>query len=208
MIAIVDYGMGNLRSVERALASIGASAKITSDHDALRGAERVILPGVGAFGKAMERLRASGLDALLTEVVVEQGRPFLGICLGMQLICRDSQEHGYNEGLGWIDASVLPLREEAVGLRIPHIGWNETVGKPNSTLLPGEGVFYYVHSFYAACDRASDVAATCRYGIEFAAAVERDNVMATQFHPEKSQTDGLSLLRRFLAWQPSVTAAA
>lgn len=198
--------MGNLRSVERALTSLGASASITSEHDELRDAERVILPGVGAFGKAMERLRSEGLDTLLTELVVDKGKPFLGICLGMQLICRDSLEHGHNDGLGWIEASIVPLREQTEDLRIPHIGWNETRGRPDSTLIPGDGVFYYVHSFYARCDNTSDVAATCRYGTEFAAVIERENVMATQFHPEKSQADGLSLLRRFLAWQPSLTA--
>lgn len=208
MIAVVDYGMGNLRSVERALASLRASASITDDHDELRTAERIVLPGVGAFGKAMERLRSEGLDSLLTQLVREDGKPFLGICLGMQLICRDSQEHGHNEGLGWIEASVVPLRDQVKDLRIPHIGWNDATGTPDSTLLPGEaGVFYYVHSFHAECDDDSDVAATCNYGIEFAAAIERDNVMATQFHPEKSQNDGLALLRRFLAWQPAAAPA-
>lgn len=207
MIAVVDYGMGNLRSVERAFASLGAPATVTSDHDELRAAERIVLPGVGAFGKAMERLRERGLDAVLTDLVREQGRPVLGICLGMQLVCRDSQEHGSHEGLGWIEASVLPLRDRVEELRVPHVGWNETTGKPGSVLLPGEGVFYFVHSFYAQCDDPSQVAATCSYGIEFAAAIEHENVMATQFHPEKSQEDGLELLRRFIAWQPSLAAA-
>jgi glutamine amidotransferase len=208
VIAIVDYGMGNLRSVERALASLSAPASITSDHDELRAAERVVLPGVGAFGQAMGRLRSDGLDVLLTELVRDEGKPFLGICLGMQLICRESQEHGHNEGLGWIEASVVSLKPGANGLRVPHIGWNETKGDPESTLLPGEGVFYYVHSFHAECDERSDVAGTCRYGIDFTAVIERENILATQFHPEKSQVDGLELLKRFLAWQPTAAPAA
>lgn len=207
MIAVVDYGMGNLRSVERALASLGGSASITNDHDELRAAECIVLPGVGAFGKAMARLRSEGLDDLLTKLVRDEGKPFLGICLGMQLICRDSQEHGHNEGLGWIEASVGPLKPHAPRLSIPHIGWNETAGRPDSILLPEDGVFYYVHSHYVDCDQQSDVSATCSYGIEFPAAIERGNIMATQFHPEKSQAHGLALLRRFLAWQPSFSAA-
>ena len=208
MIAIVDYGMGNLRSVERALREIGSKALVTSDHDALREAERIVLPGVGAFGIAMERLREGGLDALLTQIVRDEGKPFLGICLGMQLVCRESFEHGHHEGLGWIDASVRRFDFEGGDrLRIPHIGWNDVSGRADSTVCPEDGVFYFVHSFHVDCADGSDVAATCRYGFDFTACLERGNVMATQFHPEKSQVDGLALLRRFVAWQPSALAA-
>jgi glutamine amidotransferase len=208
VIAVVDYGMGNLRSVERALAAIGQRAVVTSDHDALREAERLVLPGVGAFGVAMERLRAGGVADLLDELVREEGRPLLGICLGMQLVCRTSEEHGHHEGFGLIDARVrrFELTDEE-RLRIPHIGWNDVTGSEASTVLPDDGVFYFVHSYYADCADPSDVAATCSYGIEFAACLERGNVMATQFHPEKSQDDGLALLRRFAAWQPAFAAA-
>ena len=208
MIAVVDYGMGNLRSVERALAAIGQRSVITSDHDQLREAERIVLPGVGAFGAAMQRLRTSGIAGVLDGLVRDEGKPLLGICLGMQLVCRESHEHGHHEGLGWIDATVRRFElAEDQRLRIPHIGWNDVTGRNGSTVLPDGGVFYFVHSYYADCDDPSDVSATCRYGIEFAACLERGNVMATQFHPEKSQDDGLALLRRFAAWQPALAAA-
>jgi glutamine amidotransferase len=208
VIAVVDYGMGNLRSVERALAAIGERAVITSDHDAIREAERVVLPGVGAFGVAMQRLRGSGIADLLDGLVRDEGKPLLGICLGMQLVCRASDEHGHHEGLGWIDATVRRFEFPAdQRLRIPHIGWNDVAGRECSTVLQDGGVFYFVHSYYADCDDRSDVAGTCRYGIEFPACLERGNVMATQFHPEKSQDDGLALLRRFAAWQPALAVA-
>jgi glutamine amidotransferase len=201
VIAVVDYGMGNLRSVERAFAAIGQKAVITSDHDVLREAERLVLPGVGAFGVAMQRLRESGLADVLDEQVRGERKPLLGICLGMQLVCRASQEHGEHEGFGWIDATVRRFEfTNGRRLRIPHVGWNDVKGSDGSTVLSDGGVFYFVHSYYADCADPSDVAATCNYGIEFAACLERDNVIATQFHPEKSQDDGLALLRRFAAW--------
>jgi glutamine amidotransferase len=209
MVAVVDYGMGNLRSVERALRTLGAQSSVTQDHDALRAADRLILPGVGAFGLAMERLRASGLADLLTQLAAEQGKPVLGICLGMQLVCRDSHEHGHHEGLGWIPATVRrfsPPPDQR--LRVPHIGWNDVTGRPGTVLAPDGGTFYFVHSYYADCDDESDVAATCLYGEPFPACIERDNVLAAQFHPEKSQDEGLAVLKRYLEWQPQATAAA
>ena len=201
VIAVVDYGMGNLRSVERALAAIGERAVITSDHDALREAERIVLPGVGAFGVAMQRLRASGLAALLDELVRDEGKPLLGICLGMQLVCRASDEHGHHEGLGWIDATVRRFEFPAdQRLRIPHIGWNDVAGRESSTVLPDRGVFYFVHSYYADCADPSDVAATCRLRHRVSPpASSATTSWPTQFHPEKSQDDGLALLRRFAA---------
>jgi glutamine amidotransferase len=206
MIAVVDYGMGNLRSVQRAFAAVGAPATVTADHDEIRAAERSVLPGVGAFGMAMERLNGAGLSTLLTELVMEQGRPFLGICLGMQLICRDSDEHGFHQGLGWLDA---PVRRIEVGdnrLRVPHIGWNDVTARPGSELLDGDSVFYFVHGHHV--DAADDVVAgTVAYGRPLAAALEWRNVWATQFHPEKSQEDGLAILRRFMAFDPSAVAA-
>jgi imidazole glycerol-phosphate synthase subunit HisH len=207
VIAIVDYGMGNLRSVERAFAAIREEASSTSDYDRLREADRLVLPGVGAFGAAMHRLRTSGLQALLDTLVLEEGKPLLGICLGMQLICLESDEHGQHRGLGWIDAKVRRFEGRARRLRVPHVGWNEVTGREGSAVCPEDGTFYFVHSYHVdGVDRA-DVAATCVYGEEFPAALERGNIMAAQFHPEKSQEDGLALLRRFAAWQPTTRVA-
>jgi glutamine amidotransferase len=206
VIAVVDYGMGNLRSVERALAALGADARITREHADLRSADAIVLPGVGAFGIAMDRLRQYGLDAVLTERVCNDGVPFLGICLGMQLICRQSYEHGHHLGLGWIEATVRKLEPGPERLRIPHIGWNDVTAQPGSTLLPDRGTFYFVHSYHVDCEDDGLVSAVCNYGATVAACLERDNIMATQFHPEKSQDHGLDLLRRFLVWQPSPKA--
>jgi glutamine amidotransferase len=152
----------------------------------------------------VERLRATGLADLLTRLIRDEGKPFLGICLGMQLICRESYEHGHHAGLGWVDATVRRISARDTTLRVPHIGWNDVEGRPDSSVLSGRGVFYFVHSYYVDCDHPEDVAASCRYGVEFAACLEHENIVATQFHPEKSQTDGLALLRRFLTWDPDL----
>jgi glutamine amidotransferase len=208
VIAVVDYGMGNVRSVERALHALRAEAVITRDPEVLRAAERIVLPGVGAFGVAMERLRALGLVAVLDELVLERRVPALGVCLGMQLVCTESFEHGEHEGLGWIPASVRRLQPGEQNLRVPHIGWNDVTARPGASLFEGGGVYYFVHSFYVDPEDDADVAATCRYGVEFAAALEHENVVATQFHPEKSQRDGLALLERFISWQPALAASS
>jgi glutamine amidotransferase len=208
VIAVVDYGMGNVRSVERALHALRAEAVITRDPDVLRAAERIVLPGVGAFGVAMERLRALGLVAVLDELVLERRVPTLGVCLGMQLVCTESFEHGEHEGLGWIPASVRRLEPGEQNLRVPHVGWNDVFARQGASLFEGGGVFYFVHSFYVDPEDDADVAATCRYGVEFAAALEHENVVATQFHPEKSQRDGLALLERFISWQPALAASS
>lgn len=202
--------MGNVRSVERAFDSLGARVQITRDPAVVEAADRVVLPGVGAFGVAMERLHEFGLVDALERRVIEDGVPFLGICLGMQLICRDSEEHGMHSGLGWVEAAVRRLDVEELGLRIPHVGWNDVVPLPHATLASDSGVFYFVHSLVVVPDDGRDemVAATCAYGRPFAAALERGNVAATQFHPEKSQTDGLALLRKFLTWQPAELAVS
>jgi glutamine amidotransferase len=208
VIAVVDYGMGNVRSVERALHSLRAEAVITREPEVLRAAERIVLPGVGAFGVAMERLHALGLVAILDELVLERRVPTLGVCLGMQLVCTESFEHGEHKGLGWIPASVRRLEPGEQNLRVPHVGWNDVTARPGAWLVDGSGVFYFVHSFYVDPENDADVAATCRYGVEFAAALEHENVVATQFHPEKSQRDGLALLERFISWQPALAASA
>jgi glutamine amidotransferase len=205
MIAIIDYGMGNVRSLHNALQYVGCDAVITADSDKIRHAERIILPGVGAFGDAMAAIRARGLDDLLEAEVHRGGKPMLGICLGMQLLARTSTEHGVHEGLGWLDATVERLNLSA-GLKIPHIGWNEVDSPLDEPLFrgirPDERNFYFVHSFHVRCSNRADIIATCDYGGPFAAAVRHENVIATQFHPEKSQDNGIRVLENFLRWKP------
>ena len=206
MIAIVDYGMGNVRSVCNALDFLGEEAVITADRQALARADRLILPGVGAFGDAMRQLRERQLVDALTREVREQGKPLLGICLGMQLLARCSSEHGDHDGLGWIDADVRRLALPDDTLKVPHVGWNDVTPTTCHPLFfglkRGEFCFYFVHSFHVVCDGPAAVAATCDYGETFTAAVCRDNIFATQFHPEKSQDNGLQLLKNFASWTP------
>jgi glutamine amidotransferase len=194
MIAIADYGMGNRRSVEKALAHVGAESVITSD---VRDASAIILPGVGAFPEAMRHLERSGLGEQLTERAAA-GVPLLGICLGMQLLFESSSEHEGAEGLGILPGAVTALESP----RLPHIGWNLVSFQRPSALTEGLGeaaAFYHVHSFACRPSDASDVVGTSEYGERFVSVVERDNVMAAQFHPEKSSTDGLQMLKNFAA---------
>jgi glutamine amidotransferase len=197
-IAVIDYGMGNRRSVEKALQHVGARARITSDPQALRAAGGLVLPGVGAFPKAMENLRAQGLDELIRERVAA-GTPLLGICLGMQLAFEHSEELGGADGLGLIAGSVRPLRAD--GLKLPHIGWNEIeLAERDSRLtesLPSRCAFYHVHSFVAEPAREQDLLASAVYGSRFVTAVERGSFFGVQFHPEKSSAAGLRLLANF-----------
>ena len=199
MIAIVDYGVGNLFSLKSSLAAIGAEAVVTSDPLTLRAADKILLPGVGAFGDAARKLRESGLADLLKELA-QAGKPLMGICLGMQLLFEKSYEYGVHEGLGLIPGSVKPIRDVIpADYKIPHIGWNGLHFKGAhplfASLREGECV-YFVHSFYAAdCDGA--VIATAEYGAELTAAVAKGNVMGCQFHPEKSGNVGLAILRAF-----------
>ncbi len=200
-IAIVDYEMGNRRSVEKALVHVGADAQITREEAALRGADALVLPGVGAFPTGMANLRRFRLDALLHERVAA-GTPLLGICLGMQLLFDSSSELGeLTPGLGMIAGEVRAL--DAHGLRVPHIGWNEVRFERPSPLtaeLPAGGApFYHVHSFAAYPTRAQAVIGSAEYGERFATIVAQGNVMGTQFHPEKSSRDGLILLAAFVA---------
>lgn len=203
-VALIDYGMGNLRSVQNALEALGANVTVCSNPDGVRDAARVVLPGVGAFGDAMAKLRAAGWVAPLTELAMGRKRPFLGICLGMQLLAERGLEHGEHSGLGWFKGVVRRL-EGPPSLRIPHVGWNEVrQTKPGQLLgdLPeGAGAcFYFVHSFALDPVDRSIVAGVTEYGgQEFVAAIEHENVFATQFHPEKSQKFGLAVLRRFLS---------
>jgi glutamine amidotransferase len=196
MIGVIEYGMGNVQSVCNALEHLGHQAGVIRTPDELVAAQRVILPGVGAFGAGMENLARAGLVAALEKEVRGAGKPFLGICLGMQLLCKESSEFGRHAGLGWVDAAVRPF-DRAAGLRVPHVGWNSiTVARPNA-LVRESADLYFLHSFYVDAPRADFVSATCHYGLEFTAAVEKGNVFGTQFHLEKSQRAGLDILRRF-----------
>jgi len=196
-IAIVDYGMGNRRSVEKALAHVGAPAFVTSDERELLAAPALVLPGVGAFPRAMANLRAAGLDALIVERVAA-GVPVLGICLGMQLAFDSSQELGGDRGLGIVPGTVEPL--DSAGLKLPHIGWTEVYFGGSSALaraLPDHGAFYHVHSFAARPADDGDVLARATYGSEFVTGVSRGSFYGVQFHPEKSSLLGLRLLGAF-----------
>ena len=200
MIAIVDYGVGNLFSLKSSLAAIGAAATVTADPAEIRAAERVILPGVGAFGDAAEKLQKSGLGEVVIEVA-KSGKPILGICLGMQMLFEKSFEYGEHKGLSLIKGEIRPIADVIPkDLKIPHIGWNALHFGANKHplfkyLVEGECV-YFVHSFYGAnCE--SSVIATAEYGAELTAAVADGNVMGCQFHPEKSGNAGLSILRAF-----------
>ena len=195
-IAILDYGMGNLRSVEKALEHVGVTAKITNDADEVRAADGVILPGVGAFPAAMTRIRELGLDELIAERR-DAGVPILGICLGLQLLFESSTELGGATGLGLLDGPVGEL--EAEGLKIPHIGWSPVRWERESRLadgIPSETPFYFVHSF-APRPSGEELLGSAEYGARFACAAERDNIFGVQFHPEKSSTAGLRLLSNF-----------
>jgi glutamine amidotransferase len=196
-LAILDYGMGNLRSVEKAFARVGADALVTRDHGQIESAAGLVLPGVGAFPKAMEAVRELGFEALIRERV-DAGVPVLGICLGMQLLFEDTTELGGAEGLGLLPGRVEML--SAPGLKIPQIGWNLVRFERSSPLtegLGGEAAFYHVHSYAARPAEAQDVLGSATYGEEFVSAVERGRVAGVQFHPEKSGPDGLRLLANF-----------
>jgi glutamine amidotransferase len=201
VIAILDYGMGNLRSVEKALEHVGATSVRTSDDEVVREAEAVVLPGVGAFRKAMEAVRERGLDELVRERV-DAGVPVIGLCLGMQLLFEESTELGGSTGIGVLPGSVRAL--ETGGLKVPQIGWNPVAWQRESPLVDGltqPTPMYHVHSFAARPDDPEDVLGTAEYGEEFVTAVERGNVFGVQFHPEKSGAAGLKLLRNFATLQ-------
>ncbi|MGC9976220.1 MAG: imidazole glycerol phosphate synthase subunit HisH [Syntrophales bacterium] len=205
MVGIVDYGMGNLLSVVHALEMVGAKVKICSYPQELRDTYQIVLPGVGAFRDCMLNLDGRGFTEVLNQAVFEQGKPILGICLGMQAMARKSYEGGVYAGLSWFDAEVVRLQPVDPSLRIPHIGWNEISFKENNLLFSGvrpSSDFYFVHSYYMKCENEMEVYATCDYGGSFTAAVLKNNIFATQFHPEKSQDYGLKILENFLKWRP------
>jgi glutamine amidotransferase len=201
-LALIDYGAGNLRSVANALRAAGAGdVAVTADPDVVTRAERIVLPGVGAFAACMAGLTAiDGMVAALEARVRGDGQPFLGICVGMQLMADAGQEHGRHAGLGWIGGTVRAFTP-APGLRIPHMGWNDVLPtRAHPVIAAGEA--YYLHGYHFADVAADDVLATSDHGGGFVAAVGRDNMMGVQFHPEKSQHYGIAMLERFLAWRP------
>lgn len=206
MIAIVDYGMGNVRSLENAFAYFGHDVVITADAEELNEADRIVLPGVGAFGDAMVAIRERGLDRILTRQALEIKKPILGICLGMQLFAKRSGEHGEHEGLGWIDADIERLQVERP-LKVPHVGWNNLHFSATDWLFkdirPSEANFYFVHSFHMVCRNPDDLIATTNYGGPVTAVVRSGNLVAAQFHPEKSQDNGLKMLENWVNWIPS-----
>jgi len=199
MIAIIDYGVGNLRSVEKALTAVGADAKVTHDPALIRNADRLVLPGVGAFGECAARLRDSGMDDLVLEAA-EQARPILGLCVGLQLMFDEGHEFGIHRGLGLMPGRVVRFPEG--GPRVPQIGWNQIERARDDRLLAGidDGTyFYFVHSYYVDADDSRDVIGTTEYGIQYPSICGRGSVCGVQFHPEKSQDAGLKLLANFAA---------
>jgi len=212
-VVVIDYGSGNLRSVAKALerAAAGGDAaadiRVTGDADLVRRADRIVLPGVGAFGDCLAGLNGlPGMREALTEAVLRDARPFLGICVGMQLLADRSAEHGNHEGLGWIAGEVTPVEPVDKTLKIPHMGWNELIvaasGHPVLAGVSTGAHAYFVHSFAFRCGTESALMASVDYGGSLAAMVGRDNIVGTQFHPEKSQETGLRLLHNFLRWRP------
>lgn len=203
MIAIIDYGVGNLASVNKAFSFIGVESVITSDPSEILAAEKVVLPGVGAFADAMNSLEKNNMVSVVKKVA-ENGTPLLGICLGMQLLFDYSTEGGDKvKGLGLLEGSITQFPPD-IGLKVPHMGWNSLTVMQNDGIFKGikqNSYVYFVHSYFLTAKNSGDVAAKCSYGIEFDAAAARGNIMGTQFHPEKSGDVGLNILRNFAALQ-------
>lgn len=204
MIAIVDYGMGNVRSLSNAFEYLGEDVLVTDDAQIMDDADRIVLPGVGAFGDAMKAMHQRGVIAPLNRQVHEFRKPVLGICLGMQLVAKESVEHGHHQGLGWVDARIERLTP-AASLKVPHVGWNSLDFPDQDWLFEGirqkEANFYFVHSFHMLCTNPQDCLATTNYGGDVTAVVRHDNIVAMQFHPEKSQDNGLRLLQNWVNWR-------
>jgi glutamine amidotransferase len=211
VIVIVDYGMGNLASVANMFRKGGAQPTISSDPTAIAAATKLVLPGVGAFGKGMEHLRERGLIEPLNDAVLNRRVPVIGLCLGMQLMTRHSEE-GQTAGLGWIDAETVRFRfDPPSSLKVPHMGWNHMRLLRDIPLVSGlddESRFYFVHSYYVNCANPGDTLGVTTYGREFTSAISRENIMGVQFHPEKSHKFGLQLLRNFATMDCGSKAAA
>jgi glutamine amidotransferase len=203
VIGIIDYGMGNILSVKNALEMIGAEVKICHNPQDVTDVKKLVLPGVGAFRDCIDNLRRKKFVEVLEDQVIKKGKPILGICLGMQVMAKKSYEGGEYNGLGWFDAEVVRLKPNDSSLRIPHVGWNNIEFKKNNYLfrnIPESPDFYFVHSYFMECKVPDDVIATCDYGGIFTASIQKSNIVATQFHPEKSQDFGLTVLQNFLKW--------
>lgn len=202
-VAVIDYGMGNLRSVKKILEYFNIEVLVTSDGPQLKTADKIILPGVGAFPDAMKNLNNLDLTGFLEEEVLIKKKPFLGICLGMQLLAKKGHEIRDTQGLGWIDAEVKPF-DRSNTLRVPHMGWDHVSLTGASCLFDGihaNATFYFVHSFNLHCNDKNIVTSTCKYGEEFTASIQKENIFGTQFHPEKSQSNGVALIDNFLKWE-------
>ena len=209
MIGLINYGMGNMHSIAKALVRVGGNVRLVEKPDELKGVSRIVLPGVGAFRDCIGALQANGLDSALKNEI-GKGTPFLGICLGMQVLMNASFEFGRYQGLGLISGAVKAFPEDfpARGLKIPHMGWNDATFasgvSPHPVLSPLQGQqVYYVHSYVCVPENPEHILAACSYGdYPFASCIGRDNIVATQFHPEKSQRAGLAMLEAFLKWNP------
>jgi len=202
MLAVVDLRVSNLRSVVEAFARVGASVRVVERPEDLESGDAIVIPGVGAFGDGMASLERQGLVGAIRQQVIERGKPIFGICLGMQLLADESEEHGRHAGLGLVQGRVVRLRPSAADQRIPNMGWCDVTPRARPTVLFGADrtarTFYFAHSYALACADPADVAATIDYGGAVTAAIERDHVYGVQFHPEKSQEPGLDLLEGFV----------
>jgi imidazole glycerol-phosphate synthase subunit HisH len=200
-VAIIDYGMGNIKSVFNAVKTIESSCKVISNPELISKATHIILPGVGSFPDGINNLRENGwIDALKEEVQINK-KPFLGICIGMQLLADKGYEKGITDGLGFVHGKVIRIQNEANSYRLPHIGWNDISILKKSLLFNGinsHSDFYFIHSYHLVPENNEIISSICNYGIDFAASIEFDNIFATQFHPEKSQRMGLKLIKNFL----------
>lgn len=206
-VAVIDYGMGNLDSVSRAVEECGGRPIVTNQKKDIKDSDFLILPGVGAFSQGMKNINRIGLNSVLFEHVIDNKIPILGICLGMQLMADKGWEGGETEGLGWIEGEVERLKPQDPNIRIPHVGWNEVIFSRDSPLFKGIQSgrdFYFVHSYHFCCDSESDVIGHTPYCDGFVSAVQKENIFGVQFHPEKSQRLGFKLIRNFLSLQRTI----
>jgi glutamine amidotransferase len=204
-VHLVDTGVNNLLSICNALEMAGANLEICRTPEELANADRIVLPGVGAYRDCINGLKNQGFIPMLNKLSLQDKKPTIGICVGMQMMARKSYEGGEYEGLGWFEADVVRIQTDDPKIRVPQIGWNSTTFRANEPLakgLPPNPDLYYVHSYYLKCDNAENIAATCDYGVQVTSSVRKGNIVATQFHPEKSQDFGLRILENFLSWIP------